>query len=779
MHTGWPELSLADPAWLAAFLVLPLVYLGTRHGLTNFALGRQVLCLALRSLVVIALVLALCGPEAGGLPRPAFVVFLVDSSASIAPASRRSAGDFVDRATQASQDRQAARLYFATTPVVAREGQAEPDMDRQATDLAAALEAAYAIAPPDTAPHVVLLSDGVPTRGDTPRAIEAARNAGVRVSTVPLAFCEPEVYVSDLRTPSVVREGEPFELEVAIHSTHDDEGTVEIACQPATSAQQRVRVKKGENRFRFRQSIAGEPTQTLTARISGFRDTLAENNAVETLLAVRPRPRVMLVENRAFSGGQLAKALRGGGLAVEICRARDAPDALDKLNRFEAVVLVNVPAALISQRQMEALKDYVRQGGGLVTIGGDQAFTPGGYRKTPLEDILPVESEPSRKKARPSLAMVLVVDRSLSMEEGGAIELAREAMRGAVRLLEAEDQLGVLAFDEQTRWVSPIERVGDKAQVLSRIASITAGGRTDMAPALQKAYLALREAFAAQKHMIVLTDGISHPADFEALAERIAREGITISTMALGKEASRPLLEDMARLGKGRFYACDSAQAVPSVFALETASARRLGIREEPFFARKAGQPEMLNGLELGGSPSLLGYAETRPKPGAQVVLTSAAGDPLLAWFRCGEGTSVAFTSDVEGRWAAAWMGWKDFGRFWTQVVRAALRPEKRGQEPFSPLDLAKGKDDPAKMVPDPFSRAFSRSYPDEFRVRPTDHDLLRGIAAATGGVYQIEPEDVWDLPSPGNLPAVPIHQCFLAAAAVLFVLDAAARRLL
>ncbi len=813
------QLSLAQPAWLGALLVLPLVYLATRHSLTNFSLRRQLLCVSLRSLVVFALVLTLARPMVSGLLRPVYAVFLIDASASVAPASRQAAEDFVGRAREASQGRQSAVVYFAAVPIAAEEPRIESALDQNATDLAAALKMGCTIAPPDTAPHVVLLSDGVPTVGDTPRAIEAARNAGAPVSTVPLASCNPEIYVSRLRAPQVVREGEPFDVEVALYCTHDDEGTVELACRSAALATQRVGVHKGENRFRFRLSIEGTPTQTLTARISGFRDTLAENNMAETLLSVRPRPRAMLVENRPSSGEHLAKALRGGGLAVEVYQAPDVPDSLDGLKPFEAVVLVNVPAAGLLPRQMEILKDYVREGGALVAIGGDQAFTPGGYRKTALEDVLPVESEPSRKAARPGLAMVLVLDRSLSMEEGGAIAMAREAMRRAVQLLEPEDQLGVLAFDEQSRWVSPIERVGDKAKVLSRIASITAGGRTDMAPALQKAYLALREAFAAQKHIIVLTDGISHPADFEALAERIAREGITLSTVALGKEASRPLLEDMARIGKGRFYACDSPQAVPSVLALETASASRLGIREEPFFPQRAlcaslptphtarpgvsegkgdprsydrrGQktcaerdpakmtldPFSLERLDLSSAPSLLGYAETRPKPEAHMVLTSAAGDPLLAWFRYGEGISVAFTSDVESRWAAAWLGWPDFGRFWIQVVRGAMRlepREERGRESFSPLVLSQGKNSAAKMTPDP----FGRSYPDEFRVRPTDHDLLRRIAATTGGVYQPEPETVWQLSAPGTLPPVPVHYYLLAAAAVLFVLDTAARRL-
>jgi len=780
MQTAWPEIMLSQPAWLAALLALPLVYLATWGGLTGFSRWRQGLCLGLRSLAIAAVVAALAGPKVVGLLRPVFVVFLVDSSASIAPASRQAAEEFVNLAVQASEGRGAARVYFAASPSVARDGPSDVYPDRKGTNLAAALEAGCAMARDDAALNVVLLSDGVPTAGDTARAVSAARIAGVPVSTVPLASCDPEVYVSAVRAGPVVREGESFDVEVVVHSTHDDEGTVTLSgcLETGPAAAHRIRVVKGDSRLHFPHTVEAGPTLTLTARISGCRDTLVENNAAAAVVAVRPRPRVLVVENRPSSGEHLAKALRAGRLAVETRRPQETPDGLDGLTPFDAVVLVNVPAASLSQRQMEVLKDYVHQGGGLVAIGGDQAFTPGGYRKTAIEEVLPLQSEALHKPSRPSLAMVLVVDRSLSMEEGGAIDLAREAMRRAVQLLQPEDQLGVLAFDEQSRWVSPIERVGDKARVLQRIGSITAGGRTDMAPALEKAFLALHEAFAAQKHIIVLTDGISHPADFEALADRIARTGITISTVALGKEPSKPLLEDMARIGKGRFYACASAEAVPSVFALETASASKLGIREEPFFPKfpKRGReslspdapslrrsrgatttpdPFPIEKIDLSKAPSLLGYAETQPRAAAHVVLTSGAGDPLLAWFRYGEGTSVAFTSDAEGRWSAAWLAWPEFGRFWTQVVRGALRPEKTG--------------DAAKTNP----ASSPRSYPDEFRVRPTDCDLLRQIAATTGGTYQPEPESVWEVPPPGTLPPVPIHYYLLAAAAVLFVLDA------
>ena len=64
----------------------------------------------------------------------------------------------------------------------------------------------------------------------------------------------------------------------------------------------------------------------------------------------------------------------------------------------------------------------------------------------------------------------------------------------------------------------------------------------------------------------------------------------------------------------------------------------------------------------------------TRPKPTAEVILATENGDPLLAWWRYGLGMSVAFTSDAKARWAAEWLSWPQFGQFWAQVVRHALR---------------------------------------------------------------------------------------------------------
>jgi hypothetical protein len=233
--------------------------------------------------------------------------------------------------------------------------------------------------------------------------------------------------------------------------------------------------------------------------------------------------------------------------------------------------------------------------------------------------------------------------------------------------------VGVLVFDDATRWISPLAPCVDKRPILEKIATITAGGETDMGPAMDKAYLALNECFAKLKHVIIMTDGVSHPGDFEGQARKMAEAGITVSMVALGQQAARPEAEDIARLGKGRHYFCVDPADIPRIFALDTASASRVGIVEQPFFPTLVGASPAMPASEIRGAPSLLGYVGTRPKPTSQLVLSSLQGDPLLIWWRYGLGVSVAFTSDLQSRWAAPWLQWPGLGRFWGQLLRHAL----------------------------------------------------------------------------------------------------------
>jgi len=64
----------------------------------------------------------------------------------------------------------------------------------------------------------------------------------------------------------------------------------------------------------------------------------------------------------------------------------------DRLNSFDLIILQNFNYAPYGiAPYLQNIKDFVnKRGGGLVMIGGLNSFTAGGYKGTPIEDILPV-----------------------------------------------------------------------------------------------------------------------------------------------------------------------------------------------------------------------------------------------------------------------------------------------------------------------------------------------------------------------------------------------------
>lgn len=90
----------------------------------------------------------------------------------------------------------------------------------------------------------------------------------------------------------------------------------------------------------------------------------------------------------------------------------------DTLNNYASVVLANVPANQMSQAGMEAVNNFVQtHGGGLVVSGGDQAYGPGLYARTPLEGLLPVRADLRGNSLQTGVGLVLVIDTSGSMRQ--------------------------------------------------------------------------------------------------------------------------------------------------------------------------------------------------------------------------------------------------------------------------------------------------------------------------------------------------------------------------
>ncbi|NOX53734.1 MAG: VWA domain-containing protein [Planctomycetes bacterium] len=877
MDAAFP-FELTRPHFLAGLaVVLVLVWFFRRSLLVDWPWRQRLVSLLVRTLIVLLLVLSLAGLTLLRPTHEVFVVFVVDQSTSVGEQSRQKVDQFIRKAVEQAQGDRYALLPFSANPGTVRLGGEEFDetiganrlsrtapaskppvndlaagnassenaagaagngseADRDGTDIESALEVAMAAIPPHYVPRIVLLSDGNQTEGDVLKAAMAGR---VPIFSVPLPTrTDPEIQVSAVTVPAQVAQGEPFYVEVVIDANHDDQVQVEVYRGPHRILRETKKVKKGENRFRFRQSIDRDRLAEFAVRVSGGKDTLLDNNTASGLVFAAGKPRVLLIESNPEQARHLVWALEEQGILVDTRPPQGMPDSLADLQNYEALIISNVPATALSTRKMDVIRAYVSDlGGGLIMLGGDQSFGLGGYYKSVLEEVLPVRSDFEKEKEQPSLAMVLVIDKSGSMG-GMKIELAKDAAKAAVELLGSRDQIGVIAFEGSTFWISELAPVVDKRMAMDRISSLQAGGGTNMYPAMEEAYHALRKTAAKLKHVIILTDGISAPGDFEGITQAMAAERITVSTVAIGQGADLNLLEEIARIGRGRYYFTDDPMAIPQIFAKETMTASKSAINERPFVPQVIRPTPALAGIDLEAAPFLLGYVVTRPKPTSEVILATERGDPLLAWWRYGLGMSVAFTSDAKSRWAAEWLTWSGFGPFWAQIVRHAMRKsetrgfvvqiERKGRQATIRLDavdpsgrylngadteltvidphlkktttrllqVAPGRYQAQIEVPESGayhleltqslrgqvvhrqSRGFVVGYPDELRLRPTNEKLLRRLAQVSGGWYAPRPQDVFAPSERTVARATPLWPYLIVAALLLFVLDVALRRI-
>lgn len=858
------SLELTHPWWMATlFIVVPLLAWYFRRSLSDFPPRQIVVSLLTRCAIVALLALALSGLT---LLRPTsqqFVIIAVDQSLSVAEEEpdqtekdkekpetpkKSQVDEYLDKvladgrasnhkvmylpfASQAgvlSQDRP--KLEARITPDPATLATPKPQgtvLDRNATDLAAAIRSAAGAMPPDYVPRIVVMTDGNQTIGDALQAAlgtsSAAKSLSVRsadsrsaspksstlipIDTVPLKVRDDaEVQVAAVEVPAQVREGEPFYVEVVINSNHEDEGLVEVFRGAHKVLSENRKLRPGENRFRFQQSITGERLAQYTVKIGGLKtDTLLDNNTESGLVFTTGKPRVLLIESDPKLAQQLVWALQQEEIEVDVRPVEGMPESLADLQNYELLALSNVPATSLSQRQMELARTYVQDlGGGFMMLGGDQSFGLGGYYKTVLEEILPVRSDFEKEKEKPSLGMVLVIDKSGSMG-GEKIEMAKEAAKSAAELLGPRDQLGVIAFDGNFYWVSDMQSAANKGRIIDDISRVEAGGGTTMYPAMEEAYNTLVGTTAKLKHVIVLTDGISSPGDFEGIAQNMASSRITCSTVAVGEGCDSKLLEEIARIGQGRYFEALEPSSLPQIFAKETMTASKSAINEQPFVPQVVRPTPVLADIDFETAPFLLGYVVTRPKATCEFILATESGDPLLAWWRYGLGTTVAFTSDAKSRWGAEWLTWPGYSKFWAQVIRQSMRKndvkgvivdvkQERGKatvtlDAIDPagkflnqatteatiIDPQLGQKKlelkqtaPGRYVAEfetPASGAYHLNltqktaggtllhqqtrglivgYPDELRLHPTNNELLKSLAESTGGRFDPKPEELF-----------------------------------
>ncbi len=835
-----PYMLLLIP--LAVFFVF---YTG-RSRLDRMYKFRRRLILFLRNAVLVLLILAMSGINIRWLVDTTTTIFVVDASDSMRE-HRTTAEQFVREALEhrGSKDH-AGVVAFGDNSLIESFVSEHPVFNKLdtepggiLTDIEGALTTSLSLLPQDSKKRIVLVTDGEENEGNSSRLASsiAGQDIDLKVYRMPR---EPgkEAAVDGITLPKRLRVGEEFSIVIVIESTVQTGAKLTLISGRDKTAEERVVLQKGSNRFVFRDTAVTGGFKSYKVLMEPDTDTETRNNEASAFTNIIDRPRVLVVEDSKGEADEIVSMLQAAGMSYSQVNAQSAPGSLEALSGYKSVITCNVSAENLGDGFLNALDSYVRDmGGGFIATGGENSFALGGYYKTPLEKVLPVQMELKGKKEIPDMSIVLIIDKSGSMTEGSGgimkLDLAKEAAARTLDSLRPKDQIGVLTFDDTNYWVVPTRKADDAEGIRDDIGTIRPGGGTSIIPALQEGYDSIKKTNTKIKHIILLTDGQAERAGYMELVQKLKKDNITVSTVAVGKGSDVQLLEEIAKGADGRFYYTDEFSNLPRIFAKETFMAARAYLNNREFVPAITDTHPTLAGAAEEGLPSLLGYVAATPKSTSRVILASDREDPILTVWQYGLGKTAAWTSDINGKWSRNYIGWENNLMLWQNLINwtiekyreddITIEAETKGGKGVITLsnkvDKAEYATKATVVAPNLESRevilyptapgqyrgefdltetgsyiikalqqmsgetvnaastGVSVQYSPEYRIQP-DAGYIDRLVKEIGGTYISAPEEVYKGKLKDIFGAVDLTPALLITALILFMLDIAARRL-
>lgn len=561
-------------------------------------------------------------------------------------------------------------------------------IDKDATNLEQALSLSAAMIPSDTAGRIVLFTDAAATEGNLQQVLGDLKSRDIPVDVLPIRYeYDKEVWVERLDVPRFIKLGEPYRATAVVSSLTAGKGTLILRQNGKEVEKRQVEYPDGKSRHDFEISVteAGYFEYTVSIDTAATDDRIKENNTAMNYLLVEGEGKVLIVSDPAADPRDyesLVKALREGERVVQVIHASELPrDALSMMP-YDAVAFVNVGVESFDPLQLQAVHDAVQDLGiGFAMIGGPNSFGPGGYHRTVVEEALPVTMDITQKKVLPKGALAIILH-TCEFPEGNT--WAKRITKQAIKVLGAQDEVGVLAYTEFGEdWIFELTPASEYEKMVPKINGASIGDMPSFQATMQLGLNGLKKNDAATKHMIIISDGDPSPAT-PALMKQFIDNKISISTIAIfphgGNDIS--LLRAMADQTGGRYYFPADPNELPSIFIKESKTLKRNMIQQKTITPELGlTSRNVLN--DINSVPQLHGYVLTTAKERlTERVLTVTEEDqidPILATWSYGLGRTAAFTSDLSPNWGRDWVSWTKYRAFVNQLFTDISRVRKQG----------------------------------------------------------------------------------------------------
>ncbi len=727
------RLSFDSPGWLVLLGLLPLLWVLSFRSLAALGNVRRIVAILLRSLVLMMIIAALAELQWNRVSDRVTVIYLFDQSLSIPEPLKPMMVDYareeIAKHRDKGRDDRAGAIVFGgdaavDSPVYDEDlplsYNKEMRIDREHTNLAAALRMAQANFLADSERRVVVLTDGNENIGDGLEQARILAEAGIGVDVVPIRYRpRAEVAVEKVTIPPDIHRGQPFDLTVVLNNvsepgdknaalmtgrlkitrkTSDGEVVLTAGKDDKGNDKDRVTVEPGKQVFRIREQIEAPDFYTYEAEFipdEVARDPVKQNKRATAFTNVRGRGQILLIEDQEERGkfDFLVDRLRRENLQVTVQPTGETFTSAAELQPFDAVILADVPSEGFTEDQMKMLVLNTQQmGAGLIMLGGANSFGAGGWVNSPIEEAMPVDFQIKNSKVLPVGALAMLMHAS-EMAQGNYWQ--KKIAQEAIKSLGSQDYCGVEHWEGTTQWLwSPkMARVGPTRDAMrAKVDQMIPGDMPDFDGPMRSAVSAFGTVpNTATKHMIIISDGDPGPPSPQTMAA-FKNLNVTISTVAVGahQAAGSSTLEQIAKATGGKYHvvqANQTAQLLPRIYQQEARVVSKPliyppgqssdGIQPQVKFPH-----EMIQGLGQT-FPPLTHYVRTSLKdsPLVEVALVNPLPtdeekyNTLLAGWTYGLGKAVAFTSDAGRDWTAAWKGWPGYDKLFSQIVRWAMRP--------------------------------------------------------------------------------------------------------
>lgn len=825
-------LRIESPVWLV-LLLLPATYFAFVWWKNHKQHSREYgIIFSIRVSAICLLIIAMAIPTLLLPIKEEQILFVVDQSASTAGTEQQST-EFLVQALEKKEDHQSVGLFtfdekFQTQAPLSLLTTDVPEFigaeDSSKTNIAQSIQLALNLANQQKATRIVLLSDGLENSGSVSDQLSRMAGSHVEIDTYMLNRPQSDdVAITSFETPPVAFEGEQQQLIVQVESTKAVTGELLLSQNDEFLSTQSIQIEPGTNTFTLRHASIGEGLLKYQVQVNVKDDALLENNQLTSVTMVESAPSLLVVSQDEITS-PISTFIDEDVVNIDSVSASELPFDLSNYLTYDAIIFDNVPGYQVGEAKMTVIEQAVKNFGvGFMMVGGDNSYGLGGYFKTPIEKLLPVEMEVKGKEQLPSLGLIIVMDKSGSMS-GNKFELAKEAAARSVELLREDDTLGFIAFDDQPWEIIEAQTLADKEEALEKILSIAVGGGTEIYPGLELAYERLTDLKLQRKHIILLTDGQSATQhDYEELISQGLGNSITLSTVAIGQDADRTLLEDLAQMGTGRFYDVIDESTIPAILSRETVMISRTYIEDNPFYPTISGDAAWQS-LFVDGVPQINAYIATTAKQTATIVMESTKNDPVVAEWMYGLGRTIAYTSDSTGAWSGDFARFNEWGNFWNTSVSRLLPSysevpfdirksedgsytvsDPSGQSSFLDIVAVNEAGEEIESISEPIAPGKSRvsfeadpgliflrisneedsmyqagisiPYSDEYKIQPPNKGLLQDISSRTGGEVLTTAEQAMRDIKYESVESKSIQKWLVLIAMLLFFIDITLRR--